>query len=87
MNERVKKLAEQARAQVHEIYKTMEEEPIGNFIDWFDEQFEQKFAELIVKECMGLCEKQEYDYWRSSEDQDFTPIDCADAIKEHFGVE
>jgi hypothetical protein len=45
------------------------------------------FAELIVKECMGLCEKQEYDYWRSSEDQDFTPIDCADAIKEHFGVE
>jgi hypothetical protein len=47
----------------------------------------EKFAELIVRECMEVCKKQEYDYWRSSEDQDFTPIDCADAIKEHFGVE
>ena len=80
MNERIKELRRQATlvetytshdGSVHE----------GKSVDL------EKFAELIVKECMGLCEKQEYDYWRSSEDQDFTPIDCADAIKEHFGVE
>ena len=47
----------------------------------------EKFAELIVRECIELCKKQEYDYWRSSEEQDYTPIDCANAIEEHFGVE
>ena len=47
----------------------------------------EKFAELIVRECAEICKKQEYDYWRSSEDQDFTPQDCADAIEQHFGVE
>jgi hypothetical protein len=52
-----------------------------------DPEVLEKFAELIVKECMELCKNQKYDYWRSSEDQDFTPIDCADAIKRHFGVE
>jgi hypothetical protein len=48
---------------------------------------EQLFAELIVRECTEVCKKEEYYYWRSSEDQDFTPQDCADAIEEHFGVE
>jgi hypothetical protein len=47
----------------------------------------EQFAESIVRECMEVCEAQEYNYWHSSVDQDFTPIDCANAIKEHFGVE
>jgi hypothetical protein len=46
-----------------------------------------KFAQLIISECVQLCEKQEYNYWRSPEDQEFTPIDCANDIKQHFGVE
>lgn len=54
-------------------------------VSLFDEQIE-KFAALIVRECAEVCKKQEYDYWRSSEDQDFTPQDCADAIEQHFGV-
>jgi hypothetical protein len=75
MNKRIKQLAEQARAQVHEIYKTMEEEPIDNFIDWFDEQFEQKFAELLVRECVKEMGRYEF-------------IDVAmREVKEHFGVE
>ena len=31
--------------------------------------------------CAKVCEAQEYEYWRASEDQDFTPQDCADAIR------
>jgi len=77
MNERIKELLKQA---------TKEVDPYDRV--WVFSKVDQaKFAELIVKECMEVCKKQEYDYWRSSEDQDFTPIDCADAIKEHFGVE
>ena len=31
--------------------------------------------------CAKMCESQEYEYWRDTEDQDFTPQDCADAIR------
>ena len=40
MNERIKELAEQCRTKYHNGY--------GGFIEQFDEE---KFAELIVKEC------------------------------------
>ena len=56
-------------------------------MDEYDRKAIETFAELIVKECAELCKKQEYDYWRASEDQDYTPIDCANAIEKHFGVE
>jgi hypothetical protein len=46
----------------------------------------EKFAELLIRECIEQCEKQEYDYWRAPEDQEFTPQDCADALARHFGV-
>jgi chorismate mutase len=88
MNELVAKLAEQAGQLSFD-----SENELNLIVSTDDSSYEvpanfiEKFAELIVKECMELCKKQEYDYWRSSEDQDFTPIDCADAIKEHFGVE
>jgi hypothetical protein len=87
MNERIKELAERARAQVHEIYKTMEEEPIGNFIDWFDEQFEQKFAELLIRECAQVFEA-EVDTWKEMDPyQGSMKRKGAQAIKQHFGVE
>lgn len=31
--------------------------------------------------CAKVCEEQEYHYWRATEDQDFTPQDCANAIR------
>ena len=47
----------------------------------------EKFAELIVRECMALCKSMDetdtqyrYDYRRGV-------MDCVDTIKEHFGVE
>ena len=51
------------------------------------QEYMEKFAELIVRECVEICKKQEYKYWRSSEEDQWTPIDSANAIQEHFGVE
>ena len=45
----------------------------------------EKFAELIVKECVGICECEwngDADTFAASEAYN----ECADAIKEHFGV-
>ena len=56
----------------------MEEEPIGNFIDWFDEQFEQKFAELIVNECLDIVD---------IEVPGMIGVHAMKKISEHFGVE
>ena len=75
MNERICELAEQAGFQWSKF--GLVATPDSNA---------EKFAELIVRECAEVCKKQEYNYWRSTEDQDFTPVDCADAIQEHFGV-
>lgn len=46
----------------------------------------EKFAELIIRECVNICKEQEYEYWRSPEEDQWTPIDIADAIAHHFGV-
>jgi hypothetical protein len=70
MNERITQLAEQARMYA----LTLE-----NRVDDCNDVFEQKFAELIVKECAKIAGKAEYsDTW-------LEPVE--DAIKKHFGVE
>jgi len=77
MNERIKELAEQARKHFP---KT---ETSGEF--WvFDEL---KFAELIVRECIGCCEQvisdpvpKSVDTWLNGGEQ------CIQEIKEHFGL-
>ena len=63
MNERLKELAEQARAQAEDSYKKQNEQftshwdnPVGYTVSQF---FEQKFAELIVQECADLFDKNE----------------------------
>jgi hypothetical protein len=82
MNERIKELA--GEAQQYAEYVT----PQGT--EWFD-TFKEKFAELIVKECIDLVSV-------SSDSQLFSNVaydkgygdgrnDSAFAIKQHFGVE
>ena len=54
---------------------------------WNDDESNrlEQFAELVRayerEACAKVCEEQEYRYWRATEDQDFTPQDCADAIR------
>jgi hypothetical protein len=65
MNERIAKLADQCRTEYHDGH--------GGFTEQFDEE---KFAELIVKECADIATNR---YQRL--------MDGGKAIKEHFGVE
>ena len=78
MNERIKELAEQAG------YTPL---PGFDFANELQEVFLEKFAKLIVKECLGCCEQvisdpvpESVDTWLNGGEQ------CIQEIKEHFGL-
>jgi hypothetical protein len=81
MNERIRELVLQARE-----YATTRH-PVSNItLSVNSDLFEQKFAELIVRECVGICEGKTdhldpnmYEVWRGA-------LACASDIKVHFGV-
>ena len=81
MNERIKELAEQADIK----FRISSIDP--QF--WSDkEESLEKFAELIVQECIGCCEQvisdpvpESVDTWLNGGEQ------CIQEIKQHFGVE
>ena len=81
MNERIKLLAEQAGEYVNRVYtppvrsKTPGKIWEDGHIGW-NEQFQEKFAELIVRECIS----------ELSDTFDMT-IEEGNHLKEHFGVE
>jgi hypothetical protein len=75
MNERIKQLKEQATSYTWN----------GN--DVTEELDPEKFAELIVRECLGCCEQvisdpvpKSVDTWLNGGEQ------CIQEIKEHFGL-
>ena len=76
MNERIKELAEQAMTYVTH-------NPKANKINSGD-MFDEKFAELIVRECVQVCADRGthhdglYSAWAD---------DCSKRIGKHFGVE
>ena len=72
MNERIKEIIKQAT--------TVEEHKWGVSYDKFDRE---KFAELIVKECLSIVEPTE----DSGDEWCVTLKETAQEIKEHFGVE
>jgi len=87
MNERIKAIAEQAGDYVNEVYtppvrsKTPGKIWEDGHIDWHT-QFNEKFAELIVKDCLDIVNRHEYSYHEAD------PLwETAQLIKEHFGVE
>ena len=71
MNERIRLLIEQAT--------TIEEHGWGASYEHFDKQ---KFAELIVRECIAQCEKNADHEWLGAGSKL-----SAFNIKQHFGVE
>ena len=84
MNERIRLLAKQATL------KWAEEVPGGvQEMEFFDKE---KFAELIVQECIGVVNKtdppgyNDYPDYRDQIEQAFRS-ECATEIKKHFGVE
>ena len=75
MNERIRKIAIEADAWCDQYY-------FGD--KFYDIEWEKKFAELIVQECVGVVESGSFLH-----DQAPTAIfarECSGAIKQHFGV-
>ena len=85
MNPRIKELAEQSGLKV-ESWMTNPPKPFQ--ILGSTEQFE-KFAELIVRECMNICAEREKDIRTRIKDEGkaATAYMIRADIKEYFGVE
>ena len=77
MNERIRLLAEQAGITTN-IDTNYFEKDMNKWVDYFSE----KFAELIVRECLDQC------YNRGMNDELYAgQLKAAKYIEEHFGVE
>ena len=75
MNERIRQLSKQAAEFVEE-----------NSVNWVPEEFERKFAELIVRECMNIARN----VGNISEPDDWALDRCYEIeqrIQDRFGVE
>jgi hypothetical protein len=92
MNERIAELALQASEYVNSVYtppvrsKTPGKIWEDGHIGWHT-QFNEKFAELIVQECITACEQHDMESFG------ILPVravlvtkSCQNNIKEHFGV-
>jgi hypothetical protein len=93
MNERIKELAEQARAEVRADWAKGNKIPYPEAHYAFQRDNDQKFAELIVRECADILMIPEHvmnhhqeltDYYRGWVNGRLLGIEH---IKEHFGVE
>ena len=91
MNERIKELAREAGEYVNEVYtppvrsKTPGKIWEDGHVDWHT-QFNEKFAELIVRECADIARE----IGNNTEPDDFALDRCyeiEDQIMKHFGVE
>ena len=77
MNERIRQLAEQAT--------TYHNGGLGTEIELFDKE---KFAELIVKECMRMCDCADVSLLEHNRPQEASgAASVKQFIAEHFGVE
>lgn len=79
MNERIKLLAEQAEREVYPVTCLYKDEGAPRL----NAQFEQKFAELIVRECVSIANGQ----FAAASGLDDRDCWTAVEIKKHFGVE
>ena len=78
MNERIQELAKQAKEYAK---KQTSHTMIPDL--YSARVFEEKFAELIVQECMNICDEVQAQYGQYT----FTATTCKNRFKEHFGVE
>ena len=74
MNERIKELADQAELTIHTSIGTYMSHP----------EFNKKFAELIVRECIDIASQEDFDVMMK---EGYPCSQTAKKIKEHFGVE
>ena len=82
MNERIRELCSQAISDVDGIQNPDTQDM------YIPDCFAEKFAELIVRECVEIC-LERHDSWKFDDESNSNsgPRDCAQMIEEHFGVE
>ena len=78
MNERIKTLAEQAGFYFYDMHD-VDGQDLGETIEADSWTAAEKFAELIVQECIGVLE--------GTLGMNNSTLQNMDAIKQHFGVE
>jgi hypothetical protein len=94
MNERIEQLAVEARQYAFGEVENSQD-PTEWSTKYYNEMFEQKFAELIVRECINQVKEQYLpvmedvammndEHWKGYK---HCGVDSVVAIKEHFGVE
>ncbi len=76
MNEQIKQFADHAKAYANQCTKDLDGDISWHWMDYYTE----KFAELIVKECMSLVSE-------PGPDMNDTERGILAQIKQHFGVE
>lgn len=69
------------KERIKEIYNKALEQQVSNNMAWEDLNPE-KFAELIIRECMDVVRDINQEY-----DGGSTVVNAAEEIKQHFGVE
>lgn len=82
MNERIRELAECARCWAK---VKLQDTNIGYSSRLYENLYNEKFAELIVGECVRVCEGLADNAWSVGEVRHAEQ--CAEAIKQHFGVD
>jgi hypothetical protein len=70
---------------MNERFKQLSLEAGGSHYPTINPQMQQRFGELIVEECIAICNKIYFE--RYPEAEDFERSEEGDAIKKHFGVE
>ena len=78
MNDRIRELAEQARDYVADAIE------LGFPQDQIDDIRDEKFAELIVKDCISTINKR---FMGDLNREDMEVRRCIEDVKKHFGVE
>jgi hypothetical protein len=105
MNKRIEELIVQAGNYVNETYTGPVPATFTGNPEWHKEfdkwtRFSEKFAELIVQECIGQCQREWYDLNNTKPVENETARDigirvgqktgvlkCINQINKHFGVE
>jgi hypothetical protein len=83
MNERIRELAEQALQLVADEHANGDESRLNLASYTVKDLIQEKFAELIVKECAQVCLSQ-----RDPANLNYKPSErFAEAVKQHFGVD
>lgn len=78
MNELIQNFAEQAEEYSYKEYSKKE---TGYSREYF---FNNKFAELIVQECLGVLKRR---YMGDQNREDMEVRRCIEDVKKHFGIE